>query len=263
MKDNRNVLLVLLPFWTPMIPPLGITGLKSFLQSHGFPVKTCDANIENDYKEIYHRYFSCLGDHVPEEKKGNYFSIGTDVLRNHLMAHINYTNKEKYIELVKILIARTYYIEASETLVHRLIHIVEDFYRWLESYMLNLLEKEKPGVLGLSVYKDILPAALYAFRLTREKYPYIKTVIGGAVFSEQLTIDSPDLEFFLEKTRDYIDKIIIGQGEFLFLEYLQGKLPETLRLHTAKDDNKRQLDLSQLPVPDYSDIEMERYPYLG
>ena len=60
MKDKENILLVLLPFWTPMIPPLGITGLKSFLQGHGFPVKTYDANIENDYKEIYDQYFSCL-----------------------------------------------------------------------------------------------------------------------------------------------------------------------------------------------------------
>jgi hypothetical protein len=263
MKDNINVLLVLLPFWTPMIPPLGITGLKSFLQRNGFSVKTYDANIENDYKEIYDKYFSCLGDHIPEEKKGNYLSIGTDVLRNHLMAHINYTDKKKYIELVKLLIAKTYYIDAAETLVHRLIQTVEDFYRWLESYMLNLLEKEKPGVLGLSVYKDILPAALYAFRLTRQRYPHIKTVIGGSVFSEQLTVDSPDLEFFLEKTRDYIDKIIIGEGELLFLEYLQGKLPETRRLQIANDVNTQQLDLSQLPVPDYSDIEMERYPYLG
>lgn len=263
MKDNVNVLLVLLPFWTPMIPPLGITGLKSFLRRHGIPVKTYDANIENDYKEIYDRYFSCLGEHIPEEKKGNYLSIGTDVLRNHLMAHINYTEKQKYIELVKILIAKTYYIDAPETLVHRLIHIVEDFYRWLESYMTNLLEKEKPGVLGLSVYKDILPASLYASRLTRQRYPQIKTVIGGAVFSEQLTIDSPDLEFFLEKTRDYIDKIIIGEGELLLLEYLQGKLPESRRLFTSKDLDTGQPDISQLPVPDYSDIEIERYPYLG
>ncbi|MCP5104049.1 MAG: hypothetical protein GY950_11755, partial [bacterium] len=204
-----------------------------------------------------------LRDHIPGEKRGNYLSIGTDVLRNHLMSHINYTDKKKYIELVKLLIAKTYYIDAVEALVHRLIHTVEDFYRWLESYMLKLLEKEKPGVLGLSVYKDILPAAVYASRLTRRKYPHIKTVIGGSVFSEQLTVGSPDLAFFLEKTRDYIDKIIIGQGELLFLNYLQGNLPESQQLYTARDIAAQQLDLSQLPVPDYSDIEIDRYPYLG
>jgi len=263
MKEKEKILLLLLPFWTPMIPPLGITGLKSFLQQHGFVVKTGDANIENGYKIIYDKYFAALGNHIAPEKRGNYFSIGTDVLRNHLMAHIHYTDEKKYRELVKILIAKTYFIEAPQSLVQQLICIVEEFYQWLEGYLLELLEKEKPGVLGLSVYKDILPAAMYAFRFTRRNYPHIKTVMGGAVFSEQLTVDSPDLEFFLEKTRDYIDTIIIGPGEKLLLCYLQGNLSPGQRVYTSKDIEDHGPELSQLPLPDYSDIDLDRYPYLG
>lgn len=263
MKNQKKILLVLLPFWTPMIPPLGIAGLKAFLHRHGFPVRTADANIENNYKEIYNNYFNCLRSRVPEEKRGNFYSIGTDVLRNHLMAHINYTDEKRYLELVKLLIAKTYYIHVEDSFVHRLVRLVEEFYTWLKEYMLNLLRQEKPDILGLSVYKDILPAALFAFRLTRETYPHIKTVMGGSVFSEQLTVGSPDMEFFLEKTRDYIDKIIIGPGEKLLLDYAQDLLPAGQRVFTGKDSAGPPLELSQLPLPDYTGMNIQPYPYLG
>jgi len=263
MKSKKKILLVLLPFWTPMIPPLGITGLKAFLQRYGFPVSTADANIEKDYKEMYNEYFNCLRSRVPEEKRGNFYSIGTDVLRNHLMAHINYTDEKRYLELVKLLIAKTYYIQVEDSFAHRLVRLVEEFYTWLKEYILNLLRQEKPDVLGLSVYKDILPAALFVFRLTREIYPHIETIMGGSVFSEQLTLDSPDMEFFLEKTQDCIDKIIIGPGENLLLDYMQGRLPGTQRVFSRRDLADKILELSQLPLPDYSDMNLQPYPYLG
>lgn len=263
--NKEKILLILLPFWTPMIPPLGITSLKSYLQAHGFIVKTADANIESEYKEIYDKYFDCLRQYVPEEKRGNFFSIGTDVLRNHLMAHINYTDDKKYIELVKILIDRTYYIQADDTIVYRLIGIVNEFYGWLRQYVNNLLTKERPDVLGLSVYKDILPASMFVFKITREGFPHIKTVMGGSVFSEQLTIGSPDLELFLEKTINYIDHLLIGPAELLFLKYLKNELRDlsgSQRVYTANDIGEI-AEFSALDIPDYADIDISKYPYLG
>jgi len=263
MEETKKILLILLPFWTPMIPPLGITGLKSFLLQHGYTVFTADANTEDTYKEKYDSYFRTLREYVPEEKRGNFYSIGTDVLRNHLMAHIHHTDEKKYLQLVKILINRTYYINSPDWLVRRLTGVVEEFYTWLQGYVKTLLTSERPDVLGLSVYKDILPAAMFVFRLTREEFPHIKTVMGGSVFSEQLVMGSPDMEFFLEKTREYIDKIIIGQGELLFLKYLQGKLPPSQRVYSARNIDNAVPDVSRLPIPDYSDIHLDRYPYLG
>ena len=264
--NKEKILLILLPFWTPMIPPLGITNLKSYLQAHGFVVKTADANIETDYKEIYDTYFDCLRQCVPEEKRGNFFSIGTDVLRNHLMVHIHCTDERTYVELVKILINRTYYINVDDSTAYRLIGIVVEFYAWLRQYVYNLLEKEKPGVLGLSVYKDILPASMFVFKITRERFPHIKTVMGGSVFSEQLTVGSPDLEFFLEKTKHYIDHLLIGPAELLFLKYLNGDLrglSDSQRVYTAQDIGGEMEEFSSLDIPDYSDIDISKYPYLG
>jgi hypothetical protein len=41
-ESNKTILLMLLPFWTPLIPPLGISCLKSFLISKGYKVKNYD-----------------------------------------------------------------------------------------------------------------------------------------------------------------------------------------------------------------------------
>ncbi|MCK5059502.1 MAG: radical SAM protein, partial [Candidatus Aminicenantes bacterium] len=85
-----KILLVLFPFWTPLIPPMGLAVLKSFLQQHQFSVKTIDLNIEDSFKEISRRYFKILNEIVPADKKGNFHNVGKDVLQNHLMAYSNY-----------------------------------------------------------------------------------------------------------------------------------------------------------------------------
>jgi len=246
-----------------MIPPMGIASIKSFLKRSGFSVKIADANIENDGREKYYNYFAVLREYVPVEKRGNFFSIGHDVLRNHMMAHLHYENENEYRELVKLLIAETYYIDADDHLLSQLEEKVCDFYTWIENYLIRLLEREKPDVFGLTVNKDTVPASMFVFRLTRERYPHIKTVMGGAIFSEQLSAGSPDLGFFLEKTEDYIDKIMIGQGEKLLLKYLQGQLPGSKRVYTHKDIKNEPVKFSEMDIPDYSDIDIQNYPYLG
>lgn len=265
-----------LPFWSPLIPPMGISCLKGFLQARGWPVKTLDANIEEQFKEIYDGYFRVLREIVPLEKQGNFYSIGQDVLHNHMMAFINYNNpatgpggkdeqnrRDMYDELVKTLIAKTFYCLAPGPCIHQLHAILEAFYTTLESYILQWLEKEKPGVLGLSVCSGTLPASLFAFQLTKEKCPWIQTVIGGGIFCDQFAIGTADFEIFLEETAPYIDKIIIGEGELLFLKYLQGELPPEQRVYTPGDIGEETLDLSTAGIPDCHDFQLQHYPYLS
>jgi hypothetical protein len=259
----KKILLLLLPFWTPMIPPMGIAGIKRFLHPYGYRVKIADANIEEGGRSYYYAYFHELKPHVPTDKRGNFFSIGHDVLRNHMMAHLHYTDETEYRELIRILIAETYYIDADDALISKLEEIVSQFYRWIETYLTSRLEEESPEILGLTVNKDTIPASLFAFQVTRERYPHIKTVMGGPIFSEQLSVGSPDLEFFLEKTRAYIDVIMIGPGEKLLLKYLQGELPDNRRVFTLKDIGAEGVNFSELALADYSDIDTGKYPYLG
>jgi radical SAM superfamily enzyme YgiQ (UPF0313 family) len=262
MPDKQKILLLMLPFWTPLVPPQGISHLKHFLQHHDFIVKTKDANTVGEFKELYNKYFDTLRKYVPQNKQGNFYNIGHDVMRNHMMAHIDYENEREYLELLKIIIYETFFTDFNQRQLIELKEILDLFYTRLEKYILGLLEKEAPGVLGISVLRDTIAPSLFAFRLTREKYPNIMTVMGGSIFSDHLSIDSPNFQNFLEKT-PYIDKIIIGEGQYLFLKLLRNELPPDRRVFTLEDIKGETLGYSSLNFPDMTDFNVGRdYPYL-
>ncbi|MGD2086561.1 MAG: radical SAM protein [Candidatus Aminicenantes bacterium] len=259
---RSKILLMLLPFWPPQIPPMGISCLKSFLQPRGFDVTILDMNIDDEFRgKIYNRYFDTIKRYVPEEKRGNLYGIGTDVLKNQLMAHINYQNERDYRELLKIIIFRTYFVDFDETGVSELVDIVSEYYTHLEGYICGLLEKHRPSVLGISVTSGTLPSSLFAFRLAKQRFPGIGTVMGGGVFSDHLAQGSPNFDYFLEKTRDCIDHFIIGEGELLFFKLVTGELPLSQRVFTLKDLGGELLDLSTADIPDFSGLQIQRYPY--
>lgn len=262
MIDQEKILLALLPFWTPQIPPLGISCLKSFLQQKGFNVKTIDVNVNETFNDIYNEYFEVLKEYVPGDKRGNFYNIGNDVLKNHMMAHFNHTGEEEYLELVKTLVRETYFCDIDRPCAFALSKVIGDFYNKLENCVTKLLEDEKPSVLGLSVFSGTLPASLFVFKLVKKKWPHIKTVMGGGIFADQLDVGSPNFEFFLEKT-PYIDKIIVGEGELLMLEFLRGRLPDSRRVYTLKDIDGKTLDLDTAGIPDFSDFDPAAYPSLA
>ncbi|MCP4213866.1 MAG: hypothetical protein GY765_04375, partial [bacterium] len=86
--EKQKILLLMLPYWTPLVPPQGIAHLKSFLQHHGYKVRTADGNTEELFKELYDGYFDLLRKYIPVNKQGNFYNLGHDVIRNHMMAHI-------------------------------------------------------------------------------------------------------------------------------------------------------------------------------
>jgi len=260
---EQKILLLLLPFWDPQIPPLGIACLKSHLVQHGCTVKGSDANVEIKFREIYDQYFAYLQKHVPENKRGNIFNIGNQVLRNHLTAHINYEDENAYIKLVKILVEKTFFYEFTDENARHLNQLINEFYTRLREYLLPLLSREKPDVLGLSVYGDTLGPSLFAFRLAREHFPSIKNVMGGGIFADQLAPGSPELDYFIEKTDHYIDKIIIGEGEGLFLRYLKGELDESQKVYIIGDMPETIVDISAAEIPDFRDFQLEYYPHLA
>lgn len=261
ITSHDKILLVLLPFWSPLIPPQGIASLKCFLQRYGYHVKAVDANIEDQFKQIYEAYFNALRGFIPENKQGNFLRVGHELLRNHMMAHINTTDENQYLALIKLLVYKSYYVDVDGHQVTQLNTLLDQFYVRLEHYFIELLEKEKPGVLGLSATVGTLPASMFAFQLTKERYPHIMTIMGGCVFSWGLPY-SPDFELFLEKT-PYIDKIIIGEGEYLFLKLLRGELPDSQKVYSLKDIGGQTVDISTVGIPDISDFDVHHYPYLA
>jgi radical SAM superfamily enzyme YgiQ (UPF0313 family) len=257
-----KIVLGLLPFWTPLIPPLGISGLKSFLQRHGCDVKVVDANIEGRFKGIYDKYFFTLDECIPGKKKGNLYNIGHDLLESHMMAHLHCENEEEYIKLLEMLIFKNFFCRVDKQYLERLKKIVSEFYVELGEYVLELLEKEKPAILGLSVFRSTFAASLFAFKLTRDKYPHIKTVMGGGIFSQELELGSQNFKHFLKEV-SYIDKIIVGEGENIFLKFLRDQLPREQRIYSLEDIDNEALDLESVDVPDFSDFDTRHYVNLA
>jgi radical SAM superfamily enzyme YgiQ (UPF0313 family) len=261
-SEKKKILLALLPFWEPQIPPLGISGLKAYLRQYGYQVKTADANVVEEFSEIHHRYFEILERVVPAARRGNLNNVGQDVLRNHMLAHLHHTGAADYLELVEILIYQTFFTAVPLEEIRELNRILTGFYESLEHYFSRLLAEVQPAVLGLSVFRGNLAASMFAFRLAKKILPHIKTVMGGAVFAGELAVGSENLSFFLKKT-PYIDKIIAGEGEILFLKYLRGELEGSQRLYTLSDIAHETLDISSASTPDFSDLALEFYPSLA
>lgn len=263
LDKKKKVLLGLLPYWTPLIPPMGISYLKAFLLPRGYDVTTFDGNVEMPFKEFYNRYFDTMKKYIPENKRGNFYNIGHDLLQNHMMAHSQQKNETKYIELEKQIIYETYFCRLNDQQIRSLNGILDEFFARLEEYLIGWIEKEKPDVLGLSVYIHTLPASLFAFELTKQRYPHIKTILGGPIFIWQFPVGTSEFEFLLEKTEGYLDKIIVGEGQNIFYKYLEGELDDSKRVYTLDDIGGEKLGIAYSGIPDFSDLTLDFYPYIA
>lgn len=262
-NEEEKVLLMLAPFWAPLIPPLGSSCIKSHLDKNGYSnVKIVDANLNSQLWEMNYKYLRSLKKIIPKKDRGNFNMVAYDVLMNHLMAHINYENEMTYIKLVKSLISKNFFVEIEDEKTKQLNSIVEKFFILYKQYILELMEREKPVVVGMTVYSVTLAPSVFTFKIIKENYPNVLTVMGGGVFADQLDNSSPNFEYFLKKT-PFIDKLIVGEGEALFLKMLRNELNADKRVYTLADINYEVLDINSVAIPDYSDLDVEKYTQLA
>lgn len=257
-----KILLTVLPYWAPVLPPVGLTRLKSYLKPRGYEVRIVDLIVKNETLEFYYGYFDVLKQCVPEEKRGNFKNIGHDVMHNHMMAHLHYTDEKEYVELVKILVYKTYYVTIDDSHVRELNKVVAVYYEVLEEYLRYVIDFEEPAVVGATVYKHTLAPTMFLMKFVKKHYPHIKTVIGGGLFADTHVVGTPNYNTLLEITQDTVDKFIIGEGEILFYKYLQGELPPDQRVYTAADIDGEVLDLKGVGVPDLKDLNIRKYSHL-
>ena len=259
---SEKILLLLMPYWTPVVPPAGLACLKGYLKQNGYHTKAVDGNVDLDLRELYDGYFACLKEMIPEEKQSVFRNIGNDVWQNHMMAHINYTDEGRYFELVKLLVHHIFFCPVTDEQVVALTHIIDQTFKRLEKYVIDLMEREKPALVGMTVYIGNIPASLFAFRLIRKLYPNVKTVMGGGVFEGLMALDSENMHYFLERTEDCIDKLVVGESEVLFLKLLRGEFPDSQRVISTRDLRGEVVDLNSMGLPDMSDFKLEYYPYM-
>lgn len=261
--DDKRILLTITPYWDPMIPPMGITSLKSFLQKNGFIVKTVDLIVHPSSLDFYHKYFKILKGIVPIEKHGNFNNIGHDVLQNHLMAHQNYLDKRMYIIALKSLIYNHYYVNVEDEQILELINITEEFFNNLETVFVKILDDFNPHYVGTTAYKCTLATSLFVLKISKNKNKSIKTLMGGGTFNESHAPGSPSWDVLLKLSENYVDKIFLGPSEILFLKYLRGELDNNQRVYSKEDIENKILDFKDSDLPDFSDLDLNNYPYLA
>ena len=257
---HKKILLCLLPFWSPLTPPLGISVLKSHLKQHGFDVSAYDFNTEKDLWGFLNKYFKIIKESIPPQKYGNFNMISYDVLSNHLTAYIHKTDEKQYLQLIDALLRKNFFTsDMPSSTIAALDNVVSDFYSKLHDSILRTFNRFRPDIFGVSVYSTSLGPSMYAARLIKENAPDVLTMMGGGVFADHLATNSPNLRKFMEKTEQYLDVIVSGEGEVLLKNYLSGKLKSNKRLYTLKDIDGETLDLKTVDIPDFSDFDMKSY----
>jgi len=261
--NNKKLLLGILPFWDPLIPPMGIASLKSYLQEREYQVDTFSANSNSSLLEYYEQYFNNIRGYLGEEKHSILFHLGHFVLQNHLLAIQNYTCKSALNKLVSELLKQYLQIEAKPELTENLNQILQEFYEDLDDFIVKILDRTKPSVFGLSVYKGNLATSIFAFKIAKRQNPNIKTIMGGGVFADLLAKDSPNFNTILQETDGIIDKFFIGQSEKMLFYYLEGKLDDKQRYYSLTDDTSFRVTLDELPIPIYDDSDLNVNSYYG
>jgi len=260
-KKQLDVAFALLPYWTPLIPPFGLANMKGYLNEHNYKTKIFDANIDKKFVKILSNYFNILKKAIPENAQGNLINVGNDLMANHLMMHYNLTNQHDYESVVKDLVYKTYNFTIDSDSISELRFVVDNFFDQLEQFIKRIISKYDITNFGFTVYRGTVVATLYAAEIIKRLKPEIKVIIGGAIFSQELPIGTPDFERFLNKA-DNIDKIFIGEGELLMLDFLKGKLDDSKKIYELRDVYNERVDINKMVLADFSDLDLNPYTYL-
>lgn len=260
LSKDSIMLFVQLPFWAPLIPPQGIARINKYLKIKGYNNVTCvDINIDLDFKEVYEDYFNTAKDFIPKELHGNFYDNGHDILRYHLMTNLNCKNKKDKFELVEILFHTTYLYKLSSDEIEILDKILDRFYLILESKIIDLLEKNKPDLIGFSLHSGNFPSTLFSCQLINKKMPSVNVIVGGSMFAGELRPESPDFKLFIKRVDTIIDKIFIGLSEQTVEKYLKGEIPKDKKIVTQDDLTEEKMSINSFVTPELSDFDLSKY----
>lgn len=132
-----------------------------------------------------------------------------------------------------------------------------------EEDFLNIIQKEKPDILGISVLtNEYGQAGDIAAKIAKTVYPGVKTIMGGV----HVTTSNP--EELLKNS--FLDFLIMGEGEYTFPKLCAyilegGEIPEkgiayrkdNIIVNTGRADFI--YDLDKLPYPAYHKFDVMKY----
>lgn len=253
----KRIVLVSLPYWSPLVPPTGLAALKSFLEKKNYKVQIIDLNTKSESLKFYYDFFDVLKNIVPDNKKGTFYNIGHEVMRTALMVHFTCDNNDEYYKIVKKIINKWFYIDAEDNAVQQIYDIINEYLIVLKEYTKYLVEYYDPYLVGASIYKTNIPLSLFFFKFLKSYNDKIKTVVGGGAFVDFHSIKSENFDELLTVSKNYIDKFIVGPGEKMLLDLLEGRLDDSSRVYPNKyiyEDFSRCFDFSDFNMRKYSHV---------
>ena len=257
-KRDGAILLVKPPYFSPWTPPLGISILKTFLEQRGYAVKCLDFNTDPDLWGMHHKYFSALQTLESVSINDGYSKLWW-ILNAHMLA---YANDASPVDCAKVLeLVTPYYgITINQPIINRLIPLIEQFFKRMKDLVAQK-DLSEFSTVGTSTYTTSLGPSLFILKNIKRAYPHIKTVMGGGVFADDLALESDNLDT-LVREYDFVDHIILGEGELLLLKLLEGELAHK-RVISLADLSGKTLEMKDVPIPDFSDTNTANYYHLS
>jgi len=256
-RNRGPVLLLKPPYFSPLTPPLGIAIIKSFLERNGFRAICFDFNTDIELWGMHHKYFRTLQALEDVTINDGYSKLWW-ILNAHLLARANGADPERCASVLESVIP-LYGIRCNRQVIDAVIPLVEKFFKRLEE-LSDQFELAPDSVVATSTYTTSLGPSLFILQKLKQKYPGIKTVMGGGAFADDLALGSDNLETLIREY-DYVDHVVLGEGELLFLKLLQGELAHK-RVISIADLGGTTLEMRDVPVPNFSDLNPRNYFHL-
>ncbi|CAG0930620.1 Anaerobic magnesium-protoporphyrin IX monomethyl ester cyclase [Thermoflexales bacterium] len=254
----KNIFLVKPPFFSPLTPPLSLAVLKASLERQGHKVLCYDFNVDPELWGIHHKYFKALCQ-LDEITINDGYSKLWYVLNAHLLAVLNGCDRPTCTHVLEAIMP-LYGISPSRKVIQELTAISERFFQRLVE-IIDSFDLSSFSVVGTSTYSTSLAASLFFLLRVKQRSPHLMTVMGGGIFADDLALGSDNLEILL-KEYPFIDHVIVGEGELLFHKVLQGDFRDK-RLISIADIAGQTLAMSEVPIPDFSDFDLENYYHLS
>lgn len=257
-KKDGAILLIKPPYFSPWTPPLGISILKTFLEQQGYAVKCLDLNTDPDLWGMHHKYFSALQTLESVHINDGYSKLWW-ILNAHMLA---YANGASPADCAKVLerVTPYYGITINQPIINQLIPLLDQFFKRMKQ-VVDEIDVSRFATVGTSTYTTSLGPSLFLLKHIKRAFPHIKTVMGGGVFADDLALESDNLHT-LVRDYDFVDHIILGEGELLLLKLLEGELADKRVISLAALSGKT-LEMKEVPVPDFSDTNPGNYYHLS
>ena len=230
-----KVLLISMPWAYYELPSIQISSLKSFLQSRGVSNVDCE------------HFFLKVGDWLGEEKyNAAYRPLIEDA--ESLYGALLF-DEIAYKLRVKNLLSDKFQIADSNLAKLQFLNSFDNFH--IEQFK-GLLSRKEYDLVGFTLNFGQTLSSIYAARLVKSFQPKAKVILGGAEVSDELGVS------LIQNFPDEIDFICNGEGELPLLNLISNNLDSSsvegiITGDKLKTNFSQIKDISELPLPDYSD----------